>query len=119
METLKLIRKQGFETEIGPDLRNVYGEHYQPQWVGQLGSVVSCQTLRKAMGLSEGKLPEGSVEGKRIAGTLVYVIGRAQAEALKPRSHRPHRMYAICNHCGDHIPTGKFGQHLKVHKEVE
>jgi hypothetical protein len=92
---------------IGSDLRE-----YRD---GELRSVVSCTWLRLAMGISEGKLPVTSVAEKTIGDTLVYVNSRDHAENLAPKSSRPHRMMAVCNHCQKHIPTGRFGQHLSVH----
>lgn len=109
MITTVITRESGWECVIGPNLRRV------EEW--GLGPVVSCETLRKAMGLKEGKLPEEAVEPKNIADTVVFVMSRRQAELKYPSSTRPHRMYAVCNYCGRDIPTGRFGQHLKVHDE--
>ena len=109
MLTTIVHRKANWDQEIGPDLREV------KEW--GLGPVVSCQALRAAMDLKEGKLPITPVHYKVVGDTTVYVFGQKQAELLKPNSNRPHRMYAICNHCHKHVPTGRFGQHLKVHDE--
>ena len=112
MQTTTVVRQSRYGDMayvIGPDLRRV------EDW--GLGPVVSCQLLRKAMGLYEDKLPANAVPTYIIGDTAVYVLGRETAEQLKPRSTRPHRMHAICNHCKRHVPTGRFGQHLKVHDE--
>jgi hypothetical protein len=102
--------------QIGSDLREVYGSHYRPELVGQLGSVVNVQTLRVAMGLPAGKLPVGAVDAQLIGDTYVGISSRAVAELMAPNSHRPHRMFARCNHCGRWIPVGRFGQHLGLYR---
>jgi hypothetical protein len=96
---------------IGKDLNTFYD--------GRPCGTAQCHHIREAMGLNPGKLPLGYVNAQIVGDTKVYVLSRETAEAKSPRSHRPHRMFAICNHCQAHIPTGRFGQHLKIHKGEE
>lgn len=96
---------------IGNDLKTYLDD-------GRSRGPAQCHHLREAMGLNRGKLPEGFIPAQAVGDTWVYVLARKDAEEKYPNSTRPHRMYAICNHCGEHFPTGRFGQHLKVHKEV-
>lgn len=79
------------------------------------GSVAPCHLIRRAMGINEGKLPlDRGCDPMVVGDTYVYVISR-EARKRETLSNRPHRMFAICNHCKRHIPTGRFGQHLKIH----
>jgi hypothetical protein len=86
---------------------------------GSLGQVIHCHHLRRAYHLgSVGKLPTWGDTYKDIAGTTVYLLSRDQARWNKPKSRHPHRMMVICNHCKKHVPAGRFGQHLHIHKEA-
>jgi hypothetical protein len=94
--------------KISTDLRFMWDD-------GTLGPVAQSWHIRKAMGLNPGRLPEEAVESRYVGDTRVYVLSREAAELEHPNSNKPHRMMAVCNHCGDHVPTGRFGQHLKTH----
>lgn len=69
-------------------------------------------TLKQLLGLP-AKLPADlTLEPTLVGDTLVYVkAGIAGGR----RSAGKHRVYAICNDCGKHVPAGRLHQHRKVH----
>lgn len=95
---------------IGKDLRMVFEGDTEERHCG----VAQEHHMKRFMGLQK-KLPVTSVAEKLIGDTWVYVLSRAQAHTKYPNSVRPHRMYCICNHCGAHVPVGRFGQHLGMY----
>jgi len=110
MSQIIRVGREGHEwfLEIGDDLREVRGN-------GTLGTVVAHHHLRAALGIS-GKLTDRGTSAALIGGTTVFILSREAAKSLNPKSRRPHRMMAVCNHCGRNIPTGRFGHHLKIHR---
>jgi len=91
---------------IGKDLRLCFEGDQDNRHRG----IAQEHHIKQAMGLPK-KLPVTAVPKKLLGDTWVYVISREEAKS----TGRFHRTYAICNHCGGHIPVGRFGQHLGLY----
>ena len=63
------------------------------------------------------KLPKSAVPAKLIGNVTVYCKSQEDAQRDKPKSIRPHRVYAICPDCAHHVPAGRLWQHRHMNRE--
>jgi hypothetical protein len=76
--------------------------------------------LKRALGLPERQVkrldPDVSTDWIWVDNVKVCVITSAQAKLEAPKSRFGHRVLACCPYCGVVVSAGRFGQHMKVHK---
>lgn len=82
------------------------------------GWQLQTHQIRPLLGLDPNRLKADDYDrdGQMLGDTLVYVLSRAKAKAMNPKTRKPHRIIAVCKHCGQHVPAGKLQQHIRVHE---